>query len=117
MDDAGVIFLVVLGIVGFILLIVGIRKARINKINETMNSWLNHNKNELLRSWGPPTTVFPIDNGGGIWSYHWIGQTSGSAHKHSDGYVHIDPPQQYTIKRQFYINSNGLIYSYRWEGM
>jgi len=113
------ITLLILGgiIIGFILLIVFIRKIKINKIYKIMDSWLNHDKNELLTSWGPPASVFPIDNGGEIWSYHWIRQTSGYAHEYSDGHIHIDPPQQYTIERQFFINKNGIIYNYRWEGI
>jgi len=106
---------IILFIVGFIILIKILRDYKRKKINEKMSAWLNHNKNELLNSWGPPSSVFKNDDGSEIWSYNKIGQTPGYAYRVSKDFVNIEPGQQYTITRQFYINKNGIIYNFRWE--
>ena len=38
-------------------------QIRESKFNEAMGSWLNHDVNELIRSWGPPHATFTMPNG------------------------------------------------------
>jgi hypothetical protein len=90
-------------------------KFMMGKEEKKMQLWLGRNKNDLLTSWGAPTSAFPIENGKQLWSYQSIGQTSGYAHKVSDTHTHIEAPRQYTIKREFFIDENGKIYNYRLE--
>ena len=107
--------LVIAFIAGIIVLFMRLRENKIITINDQMSQWHNRHKNELLTSWGPPTTVFPMENGCEIWSYNEKRRTPGYAHEYSNGHVYIDPPEEYTKKRQFYINEEGIIYNTRWE--
>jgi len=110
MDYSGL--LIVVAIIIIILVSKGFKKD--SNTENVLNSWINHNKNELLEKWGPPTTYLPMDNGGQIWSYHSQGQTSGSAYTFYP-YTLIKPPKQWTSKTHFYINNEGIIYSWRYE--
>jgi hypothetical protein len=49
-------------------------KKKTTNIEEDMKSWLKRSKDDLLMAWGPPTSVFPMDNGKEIWSYNKIKQ-------------------------------------------
>ena len=40
-----------------------------SKMNEVMSSWMGHNVNDLIASWGPPSTVLSDGNGGQILAY------------------------------------------------
>ncbi|MDR1839131.1 MAG: hypothetical protein LBQ93_06060 [Treponema sp.] len=119
MHGGSIFFLVIVGIIAFIFLLFRIRKYLSEKEEEKMKSWLNRNKSELLTSWGAPTLVFPIENGKELWSYQRIRQTSGYTHNVSSPHslTRIEVPQQYIIKRDFFIDENGIIYNYRWENL
>jgi hypothetical protein len=107
----------VLGIGVLVFLVRKFRKRAIDNLNKTMQSWIGHNKSELLTSWGTPTTVFPNGDGKEIFVYQWTGQTSGYVHKTSNMSAYIEAPRQYTIKREFFIDENGTIYNCRWQGL
>lgn len=87
------------------------------QIDEVMNSWLGSTKEELLLQWGPPYSKYPDGKGGTIWTYQEIRQTAGSAYTNKYGYTTYRAPQQYNVVRQFFINAEGIIYAYRWQGI
>ena len=67
-------------------------------------------------SWGPPTSVFPMDNGKEIWTYSKVKQKSEYIPgKNSDGRMQNQMPEQYIVKRDFFINELGIIFHFRWE--
>ncbi|MGG6270728.1 hypothetical protein ACQ4M3_39415 [Leptolyngbya sp. AN03gr2] len=44
------------------------RQSR-ERLNTTMNSWINRDINEFIRKYGPPTTTFTLPNGNTVYSY------------------------------------------------
>ena len=115
METREILLLTAFVITGFVLFIVFLRKIMRDKVEKKMRAMVDCHKNELLEEWGPPTSVFPFDNGKEIWSYNRIKQTnSGQAQMSSDSSA-VDPPQNYTVKREFFIDKNGIVYKYRWE--
>lgn len=116
----------------------------VSAINKTMESWMGHNVNDLITSWGPPQQTMSDGQGGQILIYtqtrQWqtpgrsttntygsantygnyqgntyTGNTSGSA-KSTTTYT---PPQTYgyDAQRLFWVDSNGIIYRWSWKGI
>jgi len=91
-------------------------------INKTMDSWIGHHQSELIQSWGPPTQTAPDGKGGSILiygSYVDLGQTPGRASVDPYGNVRYTAPEQrgYSRTRMFYVDQNGIIYYWRWQGL
>lgn len=92
------------------------------RMNRRMNSWIGHHQSELIQSWGPPTTVVSDGNGGSILIYGShvdLGQSPGVASVDPYGNVRYTTPQQrgYSRTRMFYVDSRGIIYHWRWQGL
>lgn len=82
---------------------------RKKKIENNMNSWLGHTKQELLLSWGMPARETEDGNGGQIVAFTHGGSTDGI----NLGYGNRIPPDAWYDYRIFYINAEGRIYSWR----
>lgn len=92
-----------------------------------LNSWLGKTEHDLVLSWGPPTRVDSDGAGGRILSYiraeNWVSPyvTPGEIVDHGDGTASYTPPKQASgtsMKvRQFYVNAEGRIYSWRYQGL
>jgi hypothetical protein len=87
-----------------------------------MKSYVGHPKSELYLRWGPPTSVTSDGNGGEILiyeSYVSQGQIPGSAYNNGYGGVSYTAPQQrgYTKTRMFYVDKDGIIYTFSWQGL
>jgi hypothetical protein len=87
-------------------------------INNQMQSWIGHPQSELILSWGPPARTTSDGNGGSILIYGQyvdLGQSPGQVYANGS----YTAPQQngYQRTRMFYVNSNGVIYSWRWQGL
>lgn len=90
--------------------------------SKIMQSWEGHHVSELYQSWGPPTATTSDGRGGMIVSYYYdryLGQIPGRAVRNLDGSVSYTAPtaNTYTAQRNFYVNANGIIYSWRWQGL
>jgi hypothetical protein len=122
----GPLFMATMGLV--ILLTVGCGED----ISQVMQSWIGHSYSELMASWGPPTQVFSDGKGGQIFVYAYnrlwirpgVATTAYSANAYG-GYVYgsattVYSPayvQGYTAYRMFWIDSDGIIYSWAWRGL
>jgi len=87
-----------------------------------MQSWVGSHKSELYQSWGPPTRITDDGKGGEILIYETYvntGQTSGEVRTDSRGTISYTNPQQtgYVRTRMFYVDKNGIIYHWRWQGL
>ena len=87
------------------------------QVDDMMKTWLNASKDQLLLQWGPPSETFRDGKGGEIWTYTFTNQTTGYAYTDSYGHTYWRSPQQYQVVRQFFINEDGIIYAYRWQGI
>ena len=83
---------------------------------EVMESWLNHHKSELIKSWGPPHRITTDGQGGEIYIYE-ASSTSATTFNNIFG-IELDNPittiNTTTEYRQFYIDKDGMIYYVRW---
>ena len=87
-------------------------------ISRKMDSWKGHHKSELIASWGPPSRVTSDGKGGEILIYEYdrnFGQTRGQIY--SDGSYTAPRQNRYTAYRMFYVDGNGYIYNWRWQGL
>jgi len=117
----------------------------IRNTNYAMQSWVGHHESEVIRSWGPPTQTADDGAGGKILIYDYqqsyttpgtavaTTQTRPSGSCASIGGVTqpcnlgststtrtvITPPktQTYGRSRMFYVNAQGYVYSWRWQGL
>ena len=112
-------------------------------INKTMSSWMDHNVNDLLVSWGPPQETRSDGSGGQILIYTQSRQwttpgtsttnTYGSANTYGSLYGNTysgntygsatsnttyTPPQThgYNAYRMFWADENGRLYRWSWKG-
>lgn len=92
-----------------------------NVVDNIMNSWVGHYQTELVAAWGQPTEVVSGDRGGRILIYESLKGTWGEeTDKHIVGGAQYKarPLQEgYTAIRKFYVNEEGIIYSWEWEGL
>lgn len=89
-------------------------------ISKKMETWVGSSKNQLYKSWGPPTRVTDDGSGGEILIYEKyinFGQQPGQIYN-SNGRINYTTPQQngYLRQRMFYVNNSGYIYSWRAVG-
>lgn len=89
--------------------------------SKIMESWVGKPKSDLYLSWGPPNNVTDDGNGGQILIYGrtvTMGQVPGQVYGNYNGGLSYTAPVQrtYTKTRMFYVNSEGIIYNWRWEG-
>lgn len=108
--------------------------------SKSLQSWVGHNSNELIASWGPPSEVFADGNGGQVFVYaktrEWTQPGSATTTYSSNTYGSIygnsysgntygqaqtvyTPAmvEGYTAYRMFWIDSSGTIYSWAWRGL
>jgi hypothetical protein len=120
-----------LRIVGVVILAVSLTGCPA-QISKSLASWVGHNYNELLASWGPPSEVYSDGQGGAVFVYlytrSWVQPGSATTTyssttignymygrattTYSPSYV-----TGYTAYRMFWIDSSGAIYSWSWRGL
>lgn len=49
--------------------------SRTTRVNTVMDSWLNHNIEERIANYGPPSSVFDLPSGNRIYSWDYVGNT------------------------------------------
>ena len=86
-----------------------------------MESWMGKSEGDLIQAWGPPQNRESDGKGGQVLTYGKtvdLGQTPGYMQRNYNGTVSWVNPEQnsYTRIRQFYINPEGTIYYFRWQG-
>ncbi|HDY99918.1 MAG TPA: hypothetical protein ENH52_00420 [Nitrospirae bacterium] len=113
-------------------------------INKKMASWMGHDVNDLIASWGPPQQVMSDGKGGQIlifsqgrqWTTpgtattnvygtantygNYYGNTyTGNTYGNVQGTTTYTPPQThgYQAQRMFWVNSSGKIYKWAWKGL
>ena len=124
----------------WLLLVLALSVAACASPSKTLASWMGHNSNELLASWGPPDQVFGDGKGGQVFIYtrtrQWTqpgsatttysGSTYGtlagntySSNTYGQATTTYSPAyvSSYTAYRMFWIDSTGSIYSWAWRGL
>ena len=89
--------------------------------SKAMQSWVGQQYGDMMLKWGPPTRTAPDGRGGQIVIYEYnrdMGQTPGRAVRNPDGSVSYTAPQSngYVATRMFWVNADGVIYNWRWQG-
>lgn len=91
-------------------------QPRKSKLQITMESWVGATESQVVASWGPPTSSYKMDDGTKVLTWEWSSQSGGNSWYDNQGRVHFNAPVTNTCKKMFYINSNGVIYSWRYQG-
>jgi len=86
-----------------------------------MSSWVGSTKGDLYQSWGPPSRVTDDGQGGEILIYESsvrLAQQPGTITSNY-GQINYTTPQNngYVRSRMFYVNKEGKIYNWRWQGL
>jgi hypothetical protein len=89
--------------------------------SKKMQSWVGHDQSELIASWGPPQSTASDGAGGTVLmytSYLDLGQRPGQIAYGGYGNYYYTAPQErgHERTRMFYVNSDGIIYRWRWQG-
>jgi hypothetical protein len=102
------------------------------RVNEVMKSWVGHHYSDLIAAWGPPAQVLDDGSGGKImtWASTRSFTSPGYATTNTTANVYgsygtansvttYTPPQttSYTASRTFWVNTDGIIYRWAWQGM
>ena len=78
-------------------------------INATMQSWQGKPAHNLIMKWGPPTRTITDGAGGQVLTYdYWVPRTF---------IPYLGWIGGYTATRSFYVNAEGVIYNWRWQGL
>ena len=87
-----------------------------DKVSDVMKSWVGNHKSKLIQSWGPPTKISTDGKGGEVYTYLYDrkGSTITSYNQYTNQLYSNN--YSYTAERNFYIDSSGKIYSWRWKG-
>ena len=90
-------------------------------VTRIMDSWVGHYESELHAAWGPPTSTRPDGKGGKVVTYESLkGIWGNEKDKRIVGGAHYSTkPRQrgYAATRVFYVNEEGIIYSWKWSGL
>ena len=92
-----------------------------NIIDNIMNSWVGHYESELIAAWGQPTKVIEDKQGGRVLEYKSLKGTWGeTTDKRIVGGAQFkaQPRQEgYAAIRIFHVDEDGIIRSWKWEGL
>jgi hypothetical protein len=99
-----------------------------SSVDNLMNSWMGHSEHELILSWGPPTQRDPDGAGGVVLTYVFSHQSTnpfsvpGRVEFDGRGNATYYPPKggettTHVKIRRFYVNSDGVIYSWWYRGL
>ncbi|HEY2726381.1 MAG TPA: hypothetical protein VGI61_04355 [Parafilimonas sp.] len=84
-----------------------------------MSLWVGKTKAELYQHWGPPNNKTDDGQGGEILIYSSVvnmGQNQGTLYNNGNDLTYTTPQnRQYSRLRMFYVNSKGIIYSWKLE--
>lgn len=98
-------------------------------MNDVMQSWVGAHESQLYMHWGPPTQVLDDGAGGKIVVYainrQYVrpGRATTTVTDYGFGYAEAtttyDPPQviEWSVYRAFWVNRQGYIYNWAWEGI
>ena len=93
-------------------------KQRAEETNKLMASWVGSHQSDLIAKWGPPSRTASDGNGGSILIYEAMGQIPGQVYRVPFGGLNYTAPQQVARwSRMFYVNPQGVIYRWRWQGL
>lgn len=104
------------GMAGVVLLVGGALGGCSQKVNEVMNSWVGRQHSELVAVWGAPTREMSDGGEGKILVYEYPRNRGmhGNVDAHGNFYARS---RSYTATREFFVDSGGRIYRWRWSGL
>lgn len=89
------------------------RKSRTQTL---MESWVGSTESAIVSSWGPPTSTYSVGDGTRILTWTTSYTEGGNTWYDTYGRQQYNSPTTYTCQKQFYLDSSGVIYSWRYSG-
>ena len=100
----------------FFIMFITFSCATTSGYEEILKSWLGHDVNELLMSWGTPSNEYTMPNGNKMYTWLWVGGSLVTVNYSK--YLNMISANQvtYWCKTTFTVNKRGEIIYWRWEG-
>ena len=86
------------------------------KYTEKVKSWENHDINDLITSWGPPSNVYTMPNGNRMYTWLFVSNSLVTT-QYNYWLDRLETRQvQYWCKTTFTADKSGRIIYWRWNG-
>lgn len=84
--------------------------------SEKIKTWVGHDVNELITSWGPPSDVYTMPNGNKMYTWLWNGSTLVTSNYNYYLNMTTSKAVTYWCKTTFTTDNSNKIIIWRWEG-
>ena len=88
------------------------QKKRKAELDSIMNSWTGYHISAVIQKWGPETKITGDGKGGNIYTWEKTWQTNA----YYDYNKVYQPPQNRYCNKNFYVNKEGIVYAWRYDG-
>lgn len=93
------------------------QKQKEKKLADVMASWIDHDRAELYREWGPPANTTSDGAGGEIAIYPERRYSPSATYNMPNGVRYSTGSNDVTINKLFYINKDGIIYYWKLQSV
>ncbi|MDP4198576.1 MAG: hypothetical protein Q8922_00430 [Bacteroidota bacterium] len=100
-------------LLSILLLAMALSGCMADRISEKMKSWVGRSEADLVQAWGPPTSVYKLDDGSKVLTYAYENDDA-SSRVDAFGVRRYSEATQRT--RSFTIGPNGIVVRWRWQG-
>ncbi len=90
--------------------------ATTSKYTAKLNTWIGHDVNELITSWGPPSNEYTMPNGNKMYTWLHVGGTLVVSNYNYFLRMTLTNAVTYWCKTTFNVDESGIITGGRWEG-
>ena len=81
-----------------------------------IKTWMGHDVNNLITSWGPPSDVYTMPNGNKMYTWLWNGGTLVTTNYNYYLNMTLTNKVTYWCKTTFTTDKSDKIINWRWEG-
>jgi hypothetical protein len=100
-----------------VILVLAVLLTSCTSISDVMKAWEGKHKKELIMEWGPPTKIDSDGGDGEVYSYIQPSRWQPQATSYQQfGQTYYNTPQTQMTYRYFYVDKDGYIYAWRWQG-
>ena len=90
--------------------------ATTENYTKIVESWMGHDVNDLITSWGPPSDEYIMPNGKTMYTWLWVGGTLITSNYSSYLNMTFTTSTTSWCKTTFTVDKRGKIINWRWEG-
>ena len=91
-------------------------KPTLTSFEEKLESWKGADVNQLIESWGPPTSTYDMPNGDKIYTWNRTGGTVASSNYFPQLSLATARANTMFCNTSFTVDSSNIVTNWRWEG-